>query len=100
MTVLERGYDVHGRRQSDRAKALSRPDLVTTYRYDPAGRLAGSRTGAEGERQLGYDEMSRVVFETDGDAGVWRCRYDAWDRRFHEELPTGAVVRHRFDRAH
>jgi YD repeat-containing protein len=48
---------------------------------------------------VGYDAMSRTVFATDGDEGVWRGRYDAWGRMFREEQPTGAVVLRRFDQA-
>ena len=72
---------------------------VTTLTYDAAGRVASSRTGAEGERRVAYDEMSRVVLRTDGDQGTWRGQYDSWGRLFHEEQPTGAVMRTRFNRA-
>ena len=92
-------YDVHGRLEREVAEALSRPDLVTTYSYDPGGRIATVRHGEEGARRLGYDRRSRAVLATDGDAGVWRGRFDAWGRLFHEVQPTGAVVRRRFDRA-
>ena len=36
---------------------------------------------------------------TDGDEGIWRGRYDAWDRVYQEELSTGAVLRRHFDEA-
>ncbi|HEY0783884.1 MAG TPA: DUF6531 domain-containing protein, partial [Thermoanaerobaculia bacterium] len=97
VTVLE--YDDTGRLATERSRVLTRPDLLKTYAYDPAGRVASVRTGEEGARQLGYDALSRVVFTTDGDEGVWQGRYDAWGRLFHEQQPTGAVVRRRFDRA-
>jgi RHS repeat-associated protein len=93
-------YDEHGRVATERVKAVSRQDdLLTVYTYDPAGRIENVRTGGEGERQLGYDTLSRVVFATDGDEGVWRGRYDAWGRLYREDQPTGAVVLRRFDRA-
>ncbi len=93
-------YDEHGRVAEQRAAAVSRPALITRLRYDAAGRVAGTRTGAEGERTVAYDEMSRVVRRTDGDEGAWQGRYDSWGRLFHEESPTGAVTRTRFNRAH
>ncbi len=92
-------YDEDGRLAATRMKAVSRPDLVTAYRYDDAGRVAGTTTGAEGERRMGYDTMSRVVYRTDGDQGIWRGRYDAWDRLYQEDLPTGAVTLRRYDKA-
>lgn len=98
-TVQSIEYDEHGRLSVERARAVSRPDLLTVYRYDPAGRVAGVRTGEEGEQRVGYDALSREVFRSDGDVGFWRGRYDAWGRLYHEEQATGAVVRRRFDRA-
>ncbi|MFL6203232.1 MAG: Ig-like domain-containing protein [Thermoanaerobaculia bacterium] len=92
-------YDEHGRVAVERTEALSHRPLLTTYSYDPAGRVQGVRTGDEGERRVGYDEMSRVVFATDGDEGIWRGRYDAWGRLYREVQPTGAVVLRHFDRA-
>jgi len=101
--VLALSYDEHGRLAEERMAASSRDDLVTRYRYDEAGRVAGTQTGAEAERVMGYDTMSRVVFRTDGDPsdpGVWRGSYDAWDRLYEQELPTGATIRTRFNKAH
>ena len=92
-------YDEHGRVSLERTKAVSRPDLLTTYAYDPAGRVESLRTGAEGARRVGYDALSRMVFATDGDEGIWHGRYDAWGRLYREDQPTGAVVLRRFDRA-
>lgn len=98
-TVSVQEYDVHGRLERERTRAASRPDLVTLYTYDSAGRVAATKTGDEAQRQLGYDERSRVVFTTDGDQGVWRGRFDAWGHLYHEAQATGAVVRRRFDEA-
>ncbi len=92
-------YDEHGRISVERTRAVSRADLLTTYAYDPAGRVESVRTGDEGARRVGYDKLSRVVFATDGDEGVWRGRFDAWGRLYREDQPTGAVVLRRFDRA-
>ncbi len=92
-------FDEFGRIASQRTPRTSQPAVVTSYTYDDAGRVAPVRTGDEGERRLGYDEVSRVVRTTDGDEGVWRGRYDAWGRLFDEKLPTGLVVRRRFDQA-
>jgi len=101
-TVQKRSYDEDGRLAQVTQAAVAHPAVVTTYRYDAAGRIAGVRTGGEGERLLGYDTMSRVVLRTDGDSpqpGTWRGRYDAWDRLVHEQMPTGAVRRTRYNRA-
>ena len=92
-------FDEHGRVSVERTEALSHRPVLTTYTYDPAGRVQSVRTGDEGERRVGYDEMSRMVFATDGDEGVWRGRYDAWGRLYREQQPTGAVVLRHFDRA-
>ncbi|HYU34352.1 MAG TPA: Ig-like domain-containing protein [Thermoanaerobaculia bacterium] len=97
--VMVEEYDEHGRIERERTKAVSRPDLMTAYAYDSAGRVAATRTGDEGLRLVGYDRLSRTVFTTDGDQSVWRGRYDAWGRLYHEEQATGAVVRRRFDKA-
>ncbi len=76
------------------------PDGVTIKYEYAAGRVVRvSRVGVTGARHSAYDAMGRVVFTSDGDAGVWRGRYDAWGRLYEEELPTGAVVRRSFDRA-
>ena len=40
-TVQERGYDEDGRLARVTQAALTHPDVVTTYRYDAAGRIAG-----------------------------------------------------------
>jgi RHS repeat-associated protein len=98
--VLRLEYDELGRLREQRTAAQSRSDLVTVLSYDAAGRVSGSRTGAEGERRVAYDAMSRVVLRTDGDQGAWRGRFDSWGRLYHEEQPTGAVMRTRFNRAH
>ncbi len=92
-------YDEHGRMAEERAEAVTHGDVVTTYAYDPAGRVESAQTGAEGRRMVGYDALSRVVFATDGDAGTWRGRFDAWGRLYREQQPTGAIVVRRFDRA-
>jgi RHS repeat-associated protein len=92
-------YDEHGRVSMERTEALSHRPVLTTYSYDPAGRVQSVRTGDEGERRVGYDEMSRMVFATDGDEGVWRGRFDAWGRLYREQQTTGAVMVRHFDRA-
>jgi RHS repeat-associated protein len=98
--VVAYEYDEHGRALRDVARNAVSADLVTTYRYDAAGRVVGVTVGQAGELVTGYDAKSRPVLRTDGDAGVWRGRWDAWDRLYREEPPTGAVVVRRFDEAH
>ncbi|MEM8930713.1 MAG: RHS repeat-associated core domain-containing protein [Acidobacteriota bacterium] len=95
--VSETRYDEHGRVREQRALNVVDPTLITTFRYDEAGRQVGARVGQAGETTLGWDVKGRVVLRTDGDEGVWRGRYDAWDRLFHEAKATGGVVLHRFD---
>ncbi|MCP4685055.1 MAG: hypothetical protein GY867_06345, partial [bacterium] len=97
--VEEREYDSFGRLERLKALNLRNPALVTQYRFDDASRIAGVKVGAAGEQRSGFDANGRVVLRTDGDEGIWRGRYDVWDRVYHEELPTGVVVRRHFDEA-
>jgi RHS repeat-associated protein len=98
--TTELHYDEHGRLAETIALADAHGPVVTSYRYDPAGRPAGTTTGAEAERTVGYDARSRVVFQSDGDESTWEGRFDAWGRLYEESLPTGAKVTTRFDAAH
>ena len=75
------------------------PDVVTTFTYDDAGRIKGEQTGSSGERRVQYDLKGREAYRSDGDAGIVKTSYDAWDRPFKEVLPTGAVVEREWDQA-
>jgi RHS repeat-associated protein len=95
----EKVFDNHGRVEQEISLNQVDPPLVTTYRYDEASRVAGTRVGQAAETLAGYDRKHRLVRQTDGDLGVWTGRYDVWDRLYHEVAPTGLVTRNRFDRA-
>ncbi|MCP4654550.1 MAG: RHS repeat protein, partial [bacterium] len=97
--TMEAEYDTFGRLARQKSLNQLNPHLVTSYRYDDAGRTVGVKVGETVEQVTGYDENSRMVVSSDGDEGTWRGRYDAWDRLYHEELATGAVVRRQFDEA-
>ncbi|MBL8114103.1 MAG: RHS repeat protein, partial [Acidobacteria bacterium] len=84
--------------------------VVTKYRYDAAGRLAGERTEAPGvspspgESLRGYDILSRVNYQTDGDTapgkvGEWKGIYDGFSRLVRQTLPTGAILEADYDQA-
>ena len=92
-------YDESGRLFEDRSKNSVNPDLVTRYRYDEAGRVAGVKTGDAGEVLTGYDVKNRVALWTDGDEGVSMRRFDAWDRPYWKETATGAYELVHYDKA-
>ena len=85
-------YDPYGRL----ATITSPAGVVTTYTYDEGGRVAAESTGSGSRRRL-YDEMNRLVFTTDGHEGFSRGKYDAFGELYEERLPTGAVVKRCFD---
>ena len=95
--VMRLEYDAFGRVAREIYQNLAHAPVVTHYRYDLSGRKVGTRIGTAAEAVVGFDLASRVVFESDGDQSVWRGRYDAWNRLWEETLPTGAVVRRKFD---
>ncbi len=98
--LLELVYDEFGRLAERRNLNFRDPALVMRVTYDDAGRISAFKVGDAGEEIQGYDEKSRVVRKTDGDQGIWRGRYDAWDRVYHQVQATGAVVLRRFDASH
>jgi len=97
--ILLLGYDEKGRLKTQTVPNQETEPLVTTFNYDPAGRMDGVFVGNGAVRVQGYDVNGRVNYRSDGDAGTWFAEYDALDRVFREYLPTGARVERQFDAA-
>ena len=70
---------------------------VTSFGYDPAGRLAWAR-GGDAEVRLERDAAGRVTAET-CDGRTVRSAYDPAGRRVLRVTPSGAVTRWDFDAA-
>jgi RHS repeat-associated protein len=66
-----------------------RGQTVTTFEYDPAGRLTRA-VNPDAELTFERDELGRVLAETCNGAAV-RSRYDPLGRRVHRSTPSGAV---------
>lgn len=97
--IMRLEYDEFGRLGRHLALNTLDPSVVTTFRYDDAGRIEGVEVGDAAEQVRGYDRKNRVVKTNDGDSALWLGRYDVWDRLYLSKSPTGAFTKNTFDRA-
>jgi RHS repeat-associated protein len=72
-------------------------DEVTTYSYDPAGRLVHA-VGRGADLRLTYDPNGRLTAETCNGRTLSNS-YDALGRRVHRRTPSGADAAWRYDPA-
>ncbi|MDN3292618.1 RHS repeat-associated core domain-containing protein [Streptomyces ficellus] len=80
-----------------RVAAKGEADHVTSYRYDPAGRLVQA-TGPDSELIRSYDRRGLLKTEL-VDGRTVDYRYDAMGRRVRRTTPTGQVTTYAYDKA-
>lgn len=68
-------------------------DRITTYGYDPAGRLAAVTNANLEVTQFGYNPVGDLVSLTDGRNNTKRWRYDVYGRQIAETNAAGLLVK-------
>ncbi|AZM48454.1 hypothetical protein DMB38_24100 [Streptomyces sp. WAC 06738] len=88
---------VYGRTALGRLASKDTGDEVTTYAYDPVGRLV-SAAGPSGELVYERDRLGRITAER-WNGGVTASAYDPAGRRTRRTTPSGQVTTYGYDQA-